>query len=57
MGFRDQESMYQALVSHFELFDNFVTNQNFITAEKMFSLMVLKFPGMEGMGWGGGGEH
>ena len=57
MGFRDQGSMYQALVSHFELFDNFVTNQNFITAEKMFSLMVLKFPGMEGMGWVGGGEH
>ena len=25
VGFRDQGSMYQALVSHFELFDNFVT--------------------------------
>ena len=45
--------MYQALVSYFELFDNFVTNyQNFITVEEMFSFIVLKFPGVAGMGWG-----
>ena len=41
--------MYQALVSYFELFDNFVT----IRILLLFSLTVLKFPGVAGMGAGG----
>ena len=42
--------MYQALVSYFELFDNFVTIRIiFITAEEMFGLIYsIKIP------WGGG---
>ena len=42
--------MYQTFVSYFELFDNFCHDKNFITAEEMFSHIVLKFPGVVGMG-------
>ena len=50
VGFKGQGSMYQALVSYFELFDNFVTIRIiFITAEEMFGLIYsIKIP------WGGG---
>ena len=48
--------MYQALVSCFELFNNFVTIRILLLRKKlMSSLIVLKFPGVVGMGVGG--EH
>ena len=52
--------MYQALVSHFELFGNFVTIRILLLQKKCLVLYscIIKIPwgGGDGVGAGGGGE-
>ena len=53
--------MYQALVSHFELFDNFVTIRILLLQKKCLVLYscIIKIPwgGGDGVGAGGGGGN